>query len=87
MARTSPPPRPLQPGRVTTLMDNHGFLLMQGGEEALFHRRGVAEPWGFEDFKVGDQVVCTIVNVRVKGELKVRAYDVRMMDPSRKPGR
>lgn len=77
----------MQQGEVKSLLDNHGFLTMGGGEEALFHRRGVGDPWSFEDFKIGDKVVCTTTLVRVKGELKVRAFDVRILDPRRKPGR
>lgn len=81
-------PRELQQGTVTALMDNHGFLTVPGGEQALFHRRGVGEPWGFEDIKIGDKVVCTLVDVRMKtGEMKVRAYDVRVFDPKRRPAR
>jgi hypothetical protein len=81
-------PREMQQGTVTALMDNHGFLTMQpDGEEALFYRLGVGEPWGFEDFKIGDKVVCTTVDVRVKGTMKVRAYDVRVLDPRRRPGK
>lgn len=85
--RSGKNPRELQQGTVTALMDNHGFLTLPGGEQALFHRRGVGEPWGFEDFKIGDKAVCTLVDVRVGGVMKVRAYDVRLFQPGRRPGK
>ena len=80
-------PSELQQGTVSSLWDNHGFIVLKNGEEALFHRRGVGEPWGFEDIKVGDKVVCSVISVRIRGVLKARAYDVRVFDPRRKPGR
>jgi cold shock CspA family protein len=70
-------------GRVSYLnpRQNYGFIKLLGsGEEVFFHRQACGDPWGLEDFKIGDRVVFHMFRVKVRGGKKLRGFDVQKMD-------